>query len=346
MHLWQHENGIWYVLYGPRLSRRVSTRTRDRREADAFLAQYVAGASNPIIKEPTVGEILEGYRADRSPHIRGVETLGFNVAALVRHLGDLKPEQLLPAIIRGYEAKRGVAPGTILREIGVLRAALAWAVEHDWIPTARKISSPVKTPRPRDRWLTREEARRLIDACHEPHIRAFVTLGFMSAARSGAILEARWEQVDFDRRLIDYGAGHGNKRRAVVPLNDEVYRALVELRELACTPFVIEYHGKRVLRIRKGFGAACERAGIVDCSPHVMRHSAATWMAMDDIPLREIAKMIGDTEETVERVYAKHSPSYLKRAAGALRLGANDHEGALQSVRQGGQSRTPPSPSV
>lgn len=318
--LWQHDNGVWYVLYGPRLKRRVSARTRDRGQAEAFLAQFIAGASAPVINEPTVEEILNGYRADRAPRVRGVDTLRFNCEALRRHLGRLSPNQLLPAVIRSYAIGRGVAPGTILREIGVLRAALAWAVEHQWITAAPIIRNPVKAPAPRNRWLTREEARGLIDACREPHIRAFVMLGLMTAARTGAILECRWEQVDLERGVIDYGPGHGNKRRAVVPINPELARALAALLELSCTDFVIEFHGRRVTRIKKGFRAACDRAGLVGVTPHILRHSAATWLAMDDVPMREIARLLGDEEATVERVYAKHSPSYLRRAAGALQL--------------------------
>ena len=34
--------------------------------------------------------------------------------------------------------------------------------------------------------------------------------------------------------------------------------------------------------------------------------------------MQEIARMLGDTVETVERVYGKHSTDYLRRAAGAL----------------------------
>lgn len=333
--LWQHPNGTYYILYGPRLKRRVSTRQRDRRKAEAFLAQFIAGSAAPVISEPTVREILAGYEHDAKARVRGAETLRYNIASLQRFgVGDLRPGQLLPDIIRKYVKDRAVAPGTILREIGVLRVALKWAVENQWIAAAPIISNPVKAPRPRDRWLTREEARKLIDACREPHLRAFVTLGFMTAARTGAILEVQWTQVDFERRLIDYGQGHGNKRRAIVPLNDEVYRTLTALKELACTDYVIEYHGRRVTRIKKGFRAACQRAGIEKATPHVMRHSAATWMAMDDVPMREIARLIGDTEETVERVYAKHSPSYLRRAASALQLGPASTEGALQGERQ------------
>lgn len=379
--LWRHPNGTWYVLYGPRLKRRISTRSRDRGPAETFRAQFVAGASAPVINEPTVGEILAGYKEDienrnavkvaelegalarleqtfgspdeldharalvanmRAAAKRSNETLKFNVAALTKHLGALKPMQLLSAVFRhpktGYVKLRGVKPGTILREIGVLRAALAWAVEQQWIKVAPKISNPVATPRPRDRWLTRDEARKLIDACYEPHIKAFVILGLMTAARTGAILEARWSQVSFERRMIDYGIGHGNKRRVVAPLNDEAFRTLAAAKELACTDHVIEYHGRRVTAIKKGFRAACQRAGIKGVTPHILRHSAATWMAMDDVSMREIARLLGDTEETVERVYAKHSPRYLRRAASALQLSPKPAEGALQV--EGGSPET------
>lgn len=318
--LWEHPNGRWYVLYGPRLKRRVSTGTKERGKAEAFLAQYIAGSSAPVVDQPTVGEILAGYEEDVKGRVRAAATLGYNVAALRQHLGSLQPGQLLPGVVRGYVAARAVAPGTILREIGVLRAALGWAVEHKWLAIKPEISNPVKTPRPRDRWLTRDEARLLIAACKEPHLKAFVMLGLMTAARTSAILECRWDQLDLERSVADYGTGHGNKRRAVVPINDELKVLLSALKELSCTPFVIEYHGRRVTKIKKGFRAACDRAGLTGVTPHILRHSAATWMAMANVPMREIARLLGDEEKTVERVYAKHNPSYLRRAASTLQL--------------------------
>lgn len=40
--------------------------------------------------------------------------------------------------------------------------------------------------------------------------------------------------------------------------------------------------------------------------------------AMAGVPMRQIARFLGDSEAVVERVYAKNSPSYLRRAAAAL----------------------------
>lgn len=317
--LWKHSNGIWYVLYGDRLKKRLSARTRDRRQAETFLAQFIAGSQNPVVEAPTVGELLADYEKEHGAEVRSPDAIKFCVAPLARLLGPLQPAQLTPPVIKKYAKDRGAAAGTVLRDIGVLRAALAWAKAHQRLVDLPTIPNPVRAPRPRDRWLTKDEARRLLAACQEPHVRVFVALAVMTAARAGAILDLRWEQVK--EGFIDYGEGHGNKRRAVVPINGELRRVLDAARELACSEFVVEFHGRRVVSVRNGFRAACRRAGLAGVTPHILRHSAATWAAMDGVPMREIARMLGDEEETVERVYAKHSPEYLRRAAASLQLG-------------------------
>ena len=43
-------------------------------------------------------------------------------------------------------------------------------------------------------------------------------------------------------------------------------------------------------------------------------------MVAAGVPLAEVARVLGDTEATVERVYAKHAPDYLKRATAALQM--------------------------
>ncbi|TAK82106.1 MAG: site-specific integrase, partial [Aquabacterium sp.] len=181
-----------------------------------------------------------------------------------------------------------------------------------------------------ERWLTREEVDALI-AASAPHIRRFVILAYHTAARAGAILDLTWDRVDLEHRRIDYrrpGRAATNKRRATVPLNPVVLGELAlarraEVQEARASDdavpiHVIEYRGKPVKSITKGFADACRRAGIEDCSPHTLRHTAATHMVMAGVPLAQIARMLGDSEAMVERVYGKHSPDYLREAADAL----------------------------
>jgi integrase len=86
---------------------------------------------------------------------------------------------------------------------------------------------------------------------------------------------------------------------------------------VAVSDHVIEFRGKPVASIKTGFAKASRRAG-VRCTPHVLRHSAATHMVMAGVPMVEIARMLGDTVAMIESTYGKHSVDFLRRAADAL----------------------------
>lgn len=319
--LWQHPNGTFYILYGPRLKKRLSTRTTDRVRAEKEHATFTLAQATPRPKDcPTVGEILYGYRDDHSPRVRSPDALKFGVQALHPRLGHYYPDDLLPPVIRDYAAKRGASDGTILREIGVLRAAGAWAVANKWLLAFPPIGNPVQAPKGRERWLSREEAKRLLAACNSPHLRFFVMLGLMTGARMGAILELQWAQVDFKRRLIDFGEGHGNKRRAIVPINDDLLRALKAAKETASTDFVVEYRGAPVSTVKRGFELACGRAKLNDVTPHILRHTCATWQVEAGVSYEAVGKMIGDTAKMVEDRYGHHSPKFLAAGAAALQF--------------------------
>src|SRR5437588_5722249 len=57
-------------------------------------------------------------------------------------------------------------------------------------------------------------------------------------------------------------------------------------------------------------------------SPHILRHTCATWLVIAGISYEEIGKMLGDTAETIERIYGHHHPDFLKKASKALDLTA------------------------
>lgn len=314
---------------------RVSTGQTDKRRASIWLAQFVAGRGTPAPPEqPTVAMILDGYLADRKPVVRGYGTLENVARSLRRHLGDLQADHLTKERGRFYarqrraeghvvgpedaRRKKPIADGTIIRELVTLRAALSWARGERWITAVPKIETP-RQPPPRDRWLSREEASRLLDAALAPHVKTFLAICLYTGARAGAVLELTWERVDLAAGLIDLGKAQGGKGRAVVPIAARLLPMLAEARITATCAFVVEHGGKPVVSIKTGTRAAARRAGLPGVTPHVLRHTAATWMAMAGVPMIEIARMLGHSDSRVtERVYAKHSPDYLRRAVDAL----------------------------
>lgn len=326
--LWQHNNGTIYVVWteqddGTRTglqTKRISTGTADWRAAEQYRAQFVAGLKNATSQaEPDITCLLLRYRNEHGINTRSLQTIDYHLKKLKPFFGDLLPSHVSNNLLKEYASHRKVSAGTILRELGTLKAALHYAEGNRWIDRQPQFIMPVKSPPPRDIWLKREEVALLIERAKSPHMSLFIKIAVFTAARSGAILDLKWGQIDFDRRIIDFGRGYGNKRRSIVPMNDDVFQALCDARELAITDYVIEYNGKHSKSVKKSFSRLCQDCGI-KASAHVLRHTAATWLVMDGVPLAEVARLLGDSEKTVETVYGKHSPDYLKRAVNALNL--------------------------
>ena len=325
---WQHANGTIYIVWNDPIeiapgkfhtqTRRLSTGTADWDAAEQYRAQFVAGLNNPPPPpEPTMGYLLDRYREEHAVNTRSLKTIDFHIKVLKPFFSNLQACHLSNNLLKDYAKKRGVSAGTILRELGTLKASLHYAEGNRWIAQQPQFIMPVSAPPPRDLWLTREQVRTLIEAAKSPHMKLFIRIAVATAARSGAILDLTWPQIDFDKKLIDFGRGWGNKRRTVVPINEQLYESLEAAKELAQSNYVIEYHNKQVASVKSGFRRLCKGCGIV-ASPHVLRHTAATWLVTDGVPLAEVARLLGDSEKTVEKVYGKHAPDYLRRAVNTL----------------------------
>lgn len=316
----KYRDGYALVLYDDEGKRhRYTLNASNRREAQASANRIIAAraATNKTRNVYTVKDILEMY-LEQSEAI-GKEILRHHAKPVIAYFGDqvvsLENDR---AKAFATARKKDVQPGTIRKELGLLRAALRWAERQALIERAPHISLPPAPP-PRDRRLTKDEMGSLIGECKQPHLLLFVMLARYTAARAGAILSLRWDQIDFQKYRIDLGGMGRQKRRAVVPMHPALAFALILAKESAMSPYVIEYGGRRVASIKKGFAKACERAGLDDVSPHVLRHTAASWMAEAGVPLVDIARFLGHTNPSVTyRVYAKFSPDYLSKALNAL----------------------------
>lgn len=297
--------------------RRVSLGTADRAIAERRLKDLEQAQRR---KAETVSDIIAEYLAERGPHIASQETLRCALRRIEPIFGHLRPDQVSRTLTRAYADQRrqhGVGDGTIRRELVTLSAALRW---HDRNTPA--IVEMPSAPPPKSRHLTRDEYRVLREASGKiPHLHLFVWLAYRTGGRRAAILELTWDRVDFARGQIRLGTSERlTKGRATVPMLDDLADVLREARKAALTDHVIEYGARPVASIKRAFKAAVERAGLpAGTSPHVLRHSAAVHMAESGVPMAEIAQFLGHSSESITfRVYGRFSPTYLRRAAGAL----------------------------
>ena len=233
---------------------------------------------------------------------------------------DIEPSIIDEDIARRYAGTRPVSPATLRTELGQLAAALNWAERKDIISKSPKIWRP-QAPERRERHLTRDEFARFLAACRAPHVALYTILGVTTAARPSAILELTWDRVDLDAGMANLnpvGRIQTAKRRPRVPLNAVAIEALTKAYAARQSVWVIEHGANRVQSVKKGFQAASERCGF-KVTPYMLRHTAAVWMAESGVPMSEIAQFMGhDDDRTTSKHYARFSPTYLRRAAGAL----------------------------
>lgn len=308
--------GQFSLAYGhPR--RRIATGTDDRGRAEAIAGAIWKRLAQP--KSERVADLWPIYAADRIT--AGVAKSRFQSLwkALEPHFGYKLGRAVTKADCRDYAAARkraGKSPSTIRTELEALRACLRWHYGKD----APQITAPAPS-KPREHYLTKAEADALLRAIQAPHVRLFVEIALGTGARMGAILDLTWDRVDLGVGTIDFrpaGRDPTNKRRTVVGITPRVRTALEEAQAAALTDHVIEYGGKPVASVKKAIRSASRRAG-VPCSPHVFRHTAAVWMAMEDVPMDRIAQQLGHTSTRITySTYARYSPRFMADVVAAL----------------------------
>ena len=154
-------------------------------------------------KRETVKDMFEAYKETRSENEQRI--LGFAWRHLEPSFGYMTPDQVDRSNTRLYAEERlkSVKENTVIRELGALKAAINY---HDRT-LIKSFYMPTK-PDPKDRYLSKEEFEALYDGAESPHIKLFILLALSTAARTSAILELKWDNIDFKRGMIDLGRGN------------------------------------------------------------------------------------------------------------------------------------------
>ena len=315
-----------------------STGTGDLRQAEKAFEEFRAGlAAQSRPAGPSdpgsfrIEDALSLYGEEHAPSAADPARIGYAIAALIpfwegRMVGDVTKETC-----RAYGKFRAKSAGTVRRELGTLRAAFNYAYGEGRITRVPAVHLPAK-PEGRDRWLTPNEAAKLLNAARTArgdvrlYLPLFLLIALATGARKESILSLRWPQIDLDQRLIYFnppGRRQTDKRRVTIPISDKLFGHLVRARKRGTDlGYVVHNSGARIKDIgdssNGSFGSACERAGLSDVTPHVLRHTCATWMAQRGVPLRQIAGWLGHSESRTTELYAHHHPAHMadaKRAA-------------------------------
>ena len=324
---WLDKRQCFYIVWTERgRSRERSTGTADREQAQIALAEFLqqrdrrAGPRDPAAI--LVTDMLNEYTIDKGPKLAAPVRLACAVIKLADFFEGNTVADITPQTCARYAEWRGRSAGTVRRELGVLRAGINHLHRNGRLTRPVAVELPDR-PEPRDRWLTRKEAAGLIRAARTPQARLymplFVLIGLYTGRRKEAILSLRWPQVNLEARTINFeiaGRKRTKKKRGIIPIPPRLLPHLRRARKRGTDlGYVLHISGERILDIKKGFAAACKRAGIEKVSPHTLKHTAATWLMQSGTDPWQAADFLSTSVETLLRVYGHHHPEYQREAA-------------------------------
>jgi integrase len=317
-------------------TRRLGLRTRDGAEAQSRLAAFLSNGEAFARPSPTsvltVERALDDYRREHvAAKVVDIARTEVAIANLKDYFAGTALKDIDISACRGYaEARRTGAvarrtgkqmkvriggDSTIRRELVVLRAAAGHALRWKRILATEMptFELPSETERPDEEalWLKPAEVDKLL-ANSEGRLHHFVKLTYWWGARRGWVEALHVNQVNFDtRRVNPYKPGERvtKKRRRILPIFSQIEPNLRELCDGAAEGFLF---GSANADLYRPFHQLCERCGVGDRGhPHVLRHSRATHMLMAGESIYKVAKLLGDTVQTVEKTYGHHSVEWL-----------------------------------
>jgi hypothetical protein len=231
-------------------------------EAQRNLADYVARKYEPdrssrAPSQVRIADVLNIYSQDVAPtHARPYET-AHRLAALAEYWGDRPLSAVNGKTCREYVTHAGT-PAAARRHLEDFRAAIIHHRREGFCSEVVEVVLPDKGP-PRERWLTRSEAARLLWACwrggqgRRKHIARFILVGIYTGTRASAICGASLTQtpgrgyVDlehgvFYRRAV--GAKETDKRQPPVRLPPRLLAHMRRWQRVgASQAAVVEYEG-------------------------------------------------------------------------------------------------------
>lgn len=242
---------------------------------------------------------------------------------LIEHFGNTKLSQIdQDAIDRAARMlKPGKATSTVNRQIHTpISSVLKHASTRGWCEF-KPVERP-RQPKGKTRWLSVEEAQRLIRECSQ-HLAPMVTFMLYTGARVAEAVYLNWKEVDLARAHVMFLDTKNGEERGV-PLHTAAVATLANLphrkgavfRKPDGKPYLEKDDGGG--QIKTAFNAACRRAKLKGVTPHTLRHTWATWYYQEHRDLARLMELGGWKSLNMVSRYAHVNSSHNAASINAL----------------------------
>jgi integrase len=283
-----------------------------------FKRELLEAEQRPKALDPglTFTELASRFLADGDAKPFHVDRLKL----LLPYFGKTSIGEIRKPAVRDYRrarhAQKKLSDTTINRDLEVLRHILYFAVDEGLLTTnPLNRLKLVKERRKKRPVMSIQEEQKLLQAA-APHLKKIITIAVDTGMRRGEILKQRWEDVDFNRRLLFVSSSktaEGESRE--IPLTNRLIALLCAETKGSGVIITFSKDEKPIYRIKTAWHAAIRRSGINRYRFHDLRHTFNTRL-MEAGVMQEIRKaLMGHSSgEDVNSIYT-HVELPIKRDA-------------------------------
>jgi integrase len=325
MSLYKRNSMWWYAKYVNGVRHVGSTGTSNRRQAERIAQQVVEDLNirrhrvpnvNPDVTVGAVSArfIAEGlatpYYLDRLKHV-----LAFFSETPIRDINQ--------SLVRKYRQERyavnpNLKPATVNRDLAVLRRLCNWAVEEEIVPANPLGRLRMERERRTKRPVMSVREEKLLMAHAPAHLQRMILCALDTGMRRGEILGQRWEDVDFDNRILHVTRSktpEGESR--IVPLTHRLHALLDSIKKRSGNVFT--YDDNPVKIVKTSWAASLRRAGLRHFRFHDLRHTANSRLMLAGVMQEVRRELVGHSSQHSRDVNDRYTQIGLAELTDAIR---------------------------
>ena len=332
MSIRKNKYGVWQIDFTTPSGQRIrsSSGTTDKRLAQELHDKLKAESYKVerLNKQPerTVEEALIRFLED-AEHQKDLETKIHHAQYWRdrighKNLSSLTSDDIYNNLPTHKRTGERLSPSTQNRYRTSIMRALNLAKQAGWVDASPYLAKNDE-PKKRVRWITQEEADRLLDNLNLEWMREICSFALITGARMTEILSMTWDKIDFPRSIaIVTGDVAKSGRARALPLPRNAINFLRQKEAKRISQYVFHRgKGKMISDIdREDFKRALQRAGISDFRFHDLRHTWASWHVQSGTPLMVLKELGGwETIEMVQK-YAHLNAGHLLQYANHVKV--------------------------
>lgn len=223
---------------------------------------------------------------------------------------------------KALKKQAGLNPKTINNFLACLRKCLQCAIDWEKLTVMPKMKKfPIDCGR--IDFLSPTESAKLLTDDQDPVIHGMIRMALRTGMRFGEIIGLDWADVDMAKRIINVrrnkvmgliGTPKNGKVRSIAIAGD--LHAFLSQMVKKSGP-VFDLGDGRDLTHHLALNAlkrACVRVGIRKISWHTLRHTTASHLAAEGVPMNVVKELLGHSNILMTSKYAHLAPSALKDA--------------------------------